>query len=107
MGGVTKPCFAVIFLMIFAFGLFVAFPAEDLPETAYDESEAPTPYEVIPLFSIALAPVAARTIQRVLSSLHLKPGALSLFVSARVHDTDANRSADARSCLTLLCTLLC
>ena len=101
-----KFCFAVVFLMILTFGLFVAFPAEDLPETAYDESEAP-PYEVVPLFSIALPLVAARTTQRVLSSLHQNPGAPSLFVSARVHDTDANRSADARSCLTLLCTLLC
>ena len=97
--------FAVVFLMILTFGLFVAFPAEDLPETAYDESEAP-PYEVVSLFSIAVPLVAARTTQRALSSLHLKPGALSLFVSARVHDTDA-KSADARPSFTLLCTLLC
>jgi hypothetical protein len=101
-----KLWFAVVFLMILTFGLFVAFPAEDLPETAYDESEAP-PYEVIPLFSIAVPPVAAQITQRLLSSLHLEAGAPSLFVSARVHDADANRSADARSCLTLLCTLLC
>ena len=106
VGGAMKLGFAVVFLMIFAFGLFVAFPAEDFPETAYDESEAPTPFEAVPLFSIAVPRAAARTTQRVLSSLHLKPGALSLFVSARVHDTDA-KSADARPSFTLLCTLLC
>jgi hypothetical protein len=106
VGGATKPCFAVIFLMILTFGLFVALPAQDLAETTYDESEGP-PYEGVPLFSIVVPPVAAQTTQRVLSSLHLKPGALSLFVFARVHHTDANRSPDARSCLTLICTLLC
>lgn len=100
-----KPRFAIVFLMALALGLSVA-PAEDVPETTYDESET-APYEGIPLFAIAPPPVAARTTQDVLSSLHLKLGALSLFAPARVRNTDANRSADARASLALLCTMLC
>jgi hypothetical protein len=102
VGVVTKQRLAIVFLMILTLGLSPGFPAEDVSETGYDESEAP-PYEGVPLFSM----VAARTTQEVLSSLHLKPGAPSLFAPARIHDTDANRSADARVSLALLCTLLC
>lgn len=106
MGVATKPRCAVVFLMILTLGLSVGVPAEDVLETAYDESE-PTPYEGAPLFSIVVPPVAARTTREVPSSLRLEPNASSRFVSAHVHDTDANRSADARVSLTLLCTLLC
>ena len=106
MGRVAKPRLAVVFLMILTLGLGLGLPAEDIPETPYDESEALT-YEVIPLFSIALRPVAARTTQAPLSSLHLKAGVPSPFPPARDRDTDANRSADARVSLALLCSLLC
>ena len=44
MGAVTKPRFAIVFLMVLTLGLFVGFAAEDIPETAYDESDA-VPYE--------------------------------------------------------------
>jgi hypothetical protein len=106
MGGASKPRCAIVFLMVLTLGLSVGFAVEDVPETTYDESES-TPYEGVPLFSIAVPLVAARTTQDVLSSLHLKPGAPPFFAPARVHDTDANRSAYARPSLTLLCTLLC
>jgi len=106
MGAVTKPPFAIVFLMIITLGLPLCFSAGDLPETAYDESET-LPYESTPTVSIVAQTVAARTTQRPLSSSHLKPGAPSLFAPARVLDTDANRSAVARASLTLLCTLRC
>ena len=106
MGVATKPRFAIVFLMVLSLGLPVGFAAQDVPETTYDESET-APYEGTPRFSIAAPPVAARTPLDVLSLLHLKPGAPSLFGPARVLDTDANRSAEARVSLTLLCTLLC
>jgi len=106
MGVATKPRFAVVFLMTLTVCLSLGLPAEDVLDAVYDESEA-LPYEVIPLFSIAVRPVAARTAQTPLSSLHLKFGAPSPFLPARVRDTDANRSADARISLALLCTLLC
>jgi hypothetical protein len=101
----TKPRCTIVFLMILL-TLSLGFPAEDIPETAYDESET-LPYEAIPLFSIVRPLAAARTIQAPLSSLHSKPGALSLFAPARLRDTDAHRSADARALSALLCILLC
>ena len=106
MGVATKPRFAIVFLMILTLGLSLGSPAEDLPETGYDESET-MPYESTPSTSIVVPPVDAQTTEKVLSSSHLKPGAPSLFAAARVRDTYANRSADARPSLTLLCTLLC
>src|SRR5271157_1921054 len=106
MGVAIKSRFAIVFLMILALGLPLGFSAEDLPETACDESVS-LPYEGTPLFSIEEPPMAARTTQDRLSSLHLRPGAPSRFAPARVLDIDANRSTDARASLTLLCTLLC
>ena len=102
----TKSRFAIVFLMFLALGLSVGLPAEDVMDTTYDESEA-VPFEGAPLFSIAAPTVTARTTQKGLSSLPLESGAPSLFAPARVRDTDANRSAEARPSLTLLCTLLC
>jgi hypothetical protein len=102
----TKPRFAIVVLMVLTLGLSVGFAAEDVPETAYDESET-APYEGTPLFSIATPPVAARTTEKVPSSLRPELGPSSLFAPARVRDDDANRPADTRPSLALLCTLLC
>lgn len=44
---------ALVLLVAFVLGLSFAVPAEDVPETPYDESEA-LPYEITPLFSIVL-----------------------------------------------------
>ena len=43
----------LILFVLLGFGVSLAVPAEDVPETAYDESEA-LPYEGTPLFSIVL-----------------------------------------------------
>jgi hypothetical protein len=102
---VAKPRLAIVLLMVFSLGLPLGLAAEDVPETAYDESEA-APYEGTFLFSIVL-PVAARTNQEAPGSVRLELGASSLFARACVYDTDANRSADARPSLALLRTLLC
>jgi len=42
---------ALVLLLLLVFGVCLAVPAEDVPETAYDESEA-LQYEGTPLFSI-------------------------------------------------------
>ena len=102
----TKPRFVVHFLVILTVCLSLGLPAEDVLEAVYDESEA-LPYEFMPLFSIAVPPVAAKTAQAPLSSLHLKPDAPSPFPPASVRDTDANRSADARVSSAVVCALLC
>lgn len=106
MGRRAKPRFVVILLMILTVGLSLGLPAEDVLDAVYDESEA-VPYEVIPLFSVALRPVAVRTAEAPLSYFHIKAGVPSPFAPARVRDTSARRSHDARVALALLCTLLC
>jgi hypothetical protein len=106
MGVERRPRFAAVLLMILTLGLSLGLPAEDVLDAVYDESEA-LPCEGTPLFSIVRPPVAARTTQAPLSSLHPKPGAPFLFARVRVRDTDAHRSADARVSLALLRTLLC
>ncbi len=101
-----RRCSILVVLVLLVFGASLVVPAEDVPETAYDESEA-LPYEGTPLFSILLSPLAAPTTQAALSSLHHKLGASRLFTPAQVRDTDVHRSADARSLSALLCILLC
>ena len=96
------------FVLLATFALSVSFgvPAEDVPETAYDESEA-LPYEGAPLFSIAVLPLSTRTTQTVPNSLHQKVGVPSRFPSARIRDNEAKGATDTRISLALLCTLLC
>jgi len=106
MGVATRGRVVIVFLMIITLGLSLGLPAEDIPETAYDESEAP-PYEAIPVFSIAVPLVAARATQALLSCLHLSPRALSLFAHSGVRHADVHRSADARAVSALFCILLC
>ena len=96
----------LVLCVLLGFGVSLAVPAEDVPETAYDESEG-LPYEGTPLFSIVVPLLVARTNQAVPSSLHPRLGAPSLFAPAPVLDTDALRLTDTRISLALLCTLLC
>jgi hypothetical protein len=106
MGVTAHPRLAVVFLMIVTVCLSLGLPAEDVLDAVYDESEA-LPYEVIPLFSIALRPAAFRTTQAPLNFLDLKSGVPSPYLPARVRDKDATQSANTRVSLALLCTLLC
>jgi hypothetical protein len=101
-----RRCSILVLCARLGFGVCLVVPAEDVPETAYDESEG-LPYEGTPLFSIVVPLVAAHSTQAVPDFLHHKLGAPSLFTPARVRDTDANRAADARVPLALLCTMLC
>ena len=100
-----RACSILILFVLLGFGMPLAVPAEDVPETSYDESEG-LPYEGTPLFSVVVPLVAARTTQAVPSSLHLKLDAPSPFTAA-VRYTDALRPADTRVSLALFCTLLC
>ena len=49
----------LVLFVLLGFGLSLGVPAEDVPETAYDESEA-LPYESTPLFSIAVSETVAK-----------------------------------------------
>jgi hypothetical protein len=99
-----RPSILILFVIL-GFAVFLAVPAEDVRETAYNESDS-LPYEGAPLFSIVVPLVAARTTQAVPNSLQLEFNAPSPFTAA-VRAADANRPADARNSLALRCTLLC
>lgn len=53
---------ALVLLATFALSVSFALPAEDWPETAYDESES-LPYEMTPPLSGDLVPESAPTLQ--------------------------------------------
>ena len=92
--------------MVLTLGVSLGLPAEDVLDAVYDESEA-VPYEFIPLDSISLSPLSARSIQAVPNSLQRKVGDPSRFSSAGVRVSDAHQPPDARVSLALFCTLLC
>jgi len=54
-----KPHFILVLFLLLAFGVSLAVPAEDVPETPYDESEALL-YEGTPLFSLAAPQASGR-----------------------------------------------
>ena len=102
----AKPRCAVVFLMFFTLGVSLGLPAEDVLDAVYDESESLL-YEAVPLLSIAVSPLSARTTQTGINSFHQKLGVASRFSSARFRDNEAKRATDARISLALLCTLRC
>ena len=61
---------AFVFFLAIGLGLFLAVPAEDIPETAFDESETPA-YESTPLFSIKVPQEVAPEAQDVRSAADL------------------------------------
>jgi hypothetical protein len=106
MGIVAKQPCLVVFLMVLTLGASLGLPAEDVLDDVCDESEA-LPSEVIPLGSNSSPPLSTTTTHATPNSLHHELRLPSRFSSARVSDTDAHQSADARVSLVLLCTLLC
>ena len=98
--------FAFVLLVTMVLGLFLAVPAEDVPETAFDESET-LPYQGTPLFSIEVPPAAAPKAQDVRSAVDLRAGTLSPFTSRRINAKDAAQSANVRDALALLSILRC
>jgi hypothetical protein len=54
----TKSCSALVLFVLLAFGVSLAVPAEDVSDTAFDESET-LPFESFPLFSIMMPETVA------------------------------------------------
>lgn len=61
-----RPCFILILFVLLGFCVSLGFPAEDVLETVYDESEA-VPYENTPLFSTVVPQASARVAKAELS----------------------------------------
>jgi hypothetical protein len=101
----------LVFFALLVLGFSPAFPAEDLPDTAYDESET-QPYESSPSISSLMAqtPSATQTAlsetQAVRNALRLQTSTPFLLSAKPVTRTDAPRFTEARSLLAQVCTLL-
>jgi len=100
-----EPSWVLAVFLVLGFGVYLVVPAEDVPETPYDESET-VPYESAPLFLIVMPLAAARITHSELTPLHHKTVAPLLSTPARVRETAAHRSA-GRALSALLCMLLC
>jgi hypothetical protein len=89
-------------VVLFAFGLCVAVPARDLPETAYDESE-PAPFAAAPLISEFIKVSTT--------------GALAEVIALHQHEETSTRSdlrcgnrdkvRESRPTMALFCSFLC
>ncbi len=101
-----KPRSVLLFFVLLVLGLSLTVPVEDLPETAYDESEA-SPYETTPLFSTLISQAAASVTGVVRRAVGLRSGTPFRFAVTRITGTDRHRPAEERVALALLCTLLC
>lgn len=101
-----KPHSALIFFVLLVFGLSLAVPAEDVLETAYDESEA-APYASTPLCSNLISEAAASVTGAVRGPVDLRSDTPRRLAVTRFTGIDRHRLAEARVTLALLCTLLC
>lgn len=101
-----KPRSIFVALLLLGFGVSLAVPTEDVPETAYDESEA-LPYECTSQYSTIIPSAAVRKTPSPLNPFHSDLQALSTYRPAHGRDVGANRFASARALSALLCVLLC
>ncbi len=101
-----NPRSILILFVLLGFGSSLIVPGDDIPETPYDESEA-LPYEASPVYSTVVPLRAGGTTEAMPICLRRKPATPSPSLSARDRDNDANRSANPRRSLALLCILLC
>jgi len=104
-GRMRKPRSALLFFVLLVLGLSIAVPAEDLPETAYDESEG-LPYEGAPIISDVMPSATASPTQATPSDVRPQLATPFRVGGRRNDDTDAHRSTEARVALALLCALL-
>jgi len=97
-----RPCSILVLCVLLGFCVSLAVPAEDVPETAYDESET-LPYEATPQLSIH---VTQNPVSEVAGRAPTG-GLASRSAPAPSTQTQANELIGARGRLALFCTLLC
>jgi len=95
-----------VLVVLLVMSLSLTVPAEDLPETAYDESEA-LPYEITPLISDVMPQAAGSATQAERVAPRRQPDAPFWGPTRRTNSTVIHRHAEARVALSLICTLLC
>jgi len=102
----SEPRVVLILLVLMSLGLPLIVPADDVPETPYDESDA-LPYEGTPVFSIVVPHVVVPETRKARSALYVGSGAVSSSTNVRINGEDAAGSPEGRDALALLCTLRC
>ena len=102
----TKLRFTLVLLVLLFLGLSLAAPAQDLTETAYDESEG-QPCESTPLIRDVVPSATASATQRRESPTCRQLASPYRVTSAGIAVTDGHHCAEALVALALLCTLLC
>ena len=96
----------LVLLVLLSLGLSLAVPAEDLTETAYDESEA-LPGAITLRITGLMPPATASTSQTARTDRRRRLASPYRLTVAWVNGTRAHHSTDARVALALRCTLLC
>ena len=94
-----------LFVVLLVMGLSLAVPAEDLAETAYDESEA-LPYESAPQISDTMLQPTASAAEAMPGARRRELATPSQGMAMPIDGADAHRFAQAQGTLALLCTLL-
>ena len=102
----TKPHPTLVLLMLLFLGFSLAVPAEDLTETAYNESEGQPCESSPPIFNL-MPSAAASPMQRHESPTGRQPAISNRVTTTRTDTTGGHRSAGAQAALAFLCTLLC
>jgi hypothetical protein len=101
----------VVLFVLLVLGLSPAFLAEDVPTTAYDETET-VPYESSPSISNLMGQTASAIqtalwkIQAAQNAPHLQTATPFLRSVKPITRADAHRFTGARSLLAQVCTLL-
>jgi hypothetical protein len=96
----------LVFFLVLALELFLALPAEDVPEVAYNDSEL-LPYEGTPTIACLMREAAVFQARPETTDPQSRPATPSPVNLPRRDLADAQRSAEARDALALLCTFLC
>jgi hypothetical protein len=96
----------VVFFVLLFVALTLIVPAEDMLETAYDESEV-LPFECTPLMQNAMPQVSGSRVQSVPGAVHGQAAASRRTMQTPIAETHAHRLVDARVALAILCIHLC
>ena len=98
---------AFVLLLAVVFGLSLAVVPEDVPETAFDESET-QPYESTPMFSIVVRQVAARAAEGGLTCVSpLRFAPVTGRCQCRLQYERVSAHPDSDSLTILDCSLRC
>jgi len=102
----ARPYFTLVLFAVLGLTLFLVIPAEDLSETAYDESEL-LPYETTPATANLIAQLAASVIQRVPSARAISSQFYPAFTPGSPTPQASIAQRETRPAFALLCILLC